>query len=405
MRLSFLFLAFFLSGCFPTQQVESKILIEEQFKIGKLSFTFVGGVRIPGKTYGASRAAFVPGAFAVSSHLTLGKNAELWLAGRAKDMAIAQFAIPEVVSTKNIESMPFAIPKQPFFSISPTSKNIRVDRITGLELVDSSLFINVAKYYDANGSVPHTSRVIYDALDMSTSKVSSFFTLAGQHHAAGWMSPVPSSLQLKLGGDYLSGFADNLPIASRASIGPSLFTWDKLDFANAGFARSSPPTVISTNAIIDFSITSPLHKDRYNKSGENNLWTVESKAVFGFVPAGGNKYVVLGSSGGHTSGLGYKITQKDGARCGGPCAYDPSDYYNYYWIFEILDTETPGGQPKYQLSDFGKLNVDTYGQLISGADYDPLSKKLYLLINNADTLQNDYESKPIILVYQLDDQE
>ena len=92
-------------------------------------------------------------------------------------MAIAQFSLPTAAKTRNIKNMPFAILKQPFFSIKPTTSDIDVDRITGLELVRNSLFVNVAKYYDASGSVRYTSRVIDNASDMENSNISSFFVI------------------------------------------------------------------------------------------------------------------------------------------------------------------------------------------------------------------------------------
>ena len=34
-------------------------------------------------------------------------------------------------------------------------------------------------------------------------------------------------------------------------------------------------------------------------------------------------------------GIGYELVQEDGNQCGGLCAFGPSIYYNYYWMFDI----------------------------------------------------------------------
>jgi hypothetical protein len=55
-------------------------------------------------------------------------------------------------------------------------------------------------------------------------------------------------------------------------------------------------------------------------------------------------YLVVGSSAGHRSGIGYKITQDDDTECGGYCAYSADDSYGYYWMFGVDDLPAVGVQ-------------------------------------------------------------
>ncbi|MEM1145230.1 MAG: hypothetical protein AAGI88_21840, partial [Pseudomonadota bacterium] len=50
---------------------------------------------------------------------------------------------------------------------------------------------------------------------------------------------------------------------------------------------------------------------------------------------------------------------------------------------------------------YGPWPTFTLGKEISGADYDAVTQRLYLLIDKADSLQNRFESQPVLLVYSL----
>ena len=74
-----------------------------------------------------------------------------------------------------------------------------------------------------------------------------------------------------------------------------------------------------------------------NEDGLNKMWTLSSGASFGFIIPGTRTYLTLGKSAGHESGIGYKIEQNNGHKCGGPCPYDASDYYSFYWAWDVVD--------------------------------------------------------------------
>ena len=94
--------------------------------------------------------------------------------------------------------------------------------------------------------------------------------------------------------------------------------------------------LILTDSLMDFSLKHPIVPDQYNKSLKNNLWTELSAAHYGFIIPNTSSYLVIGKSGGHNSGIGYKITQDNGRECGGPCSVKAGDSYNYFWFFSFV---------------------------------------------------------------------
>ena len=94
---------------------------------------------------------------------------------------------------------------------------------------------------------------------------------------AGWESYPTNWLQYLA--IHYAGASSNLPMNSRLSIGPSLFTW----FPYFLDSKENNAKDIVTIPIIDYSLAKPLHNDNYNKTGTNSLWTELSSAVYGFL--------------------------------------------------------------------------------------------------------------------------
>ena len=135
----------------------------------------------------------------------------------------------------------------------------------------------------------------------------------------------------------------------------------------------------------------------------SDLWNFLSRGVYGFVVPGTRTFAVFGSSGGVDSGIGYKITQNNGNLCGGYCAYDAADYYNYYWFFDVDEilaaTETYEPRPYA----YGRWSVpfdDGGRHRIIGGTFDPATMTLYLSLENAGQV-GDYDRPPVILVFGL----
>ena len=380
----------------------SALAAETLFSISDM--VYQGATRIPIGTYGASRMGFTEGTFEISKD-----QSSVFMVGHAQHQAIAEFTIPEFSKADSVESLPRAINKQPFklfLDQIPTGNPDNINRITGLKLVQGKLIANGVQYYDGDANNTDTTFVIEDPDRLESSPVTGFLKLQARAHASGWMTPLPARFHDIFGGNYIFGYASNYAINARNSMVPSAFSVNIDDILSA-----SSGTTLTTHPIIDYSINNPLALDLYNKTGENDLWTEVSKAYIGLVVPGTETYAVFGVSGGHKSGIGYKITQDNGYQCGGPCPYESSDVYNYYWLFNLNDMSdvARGMKEQYEVKpyEYGEINFPFENQggkpkLIIGASYNSSANNVYFLLGGADTLQNQYESAPLLLAYSIE---
>ncbi len=333
----------------------------------------------------------------------------LFIIGHNHDDAIAEFVIPELVTSTTISELnSTGAPRQEFVKIidraafgNPES----LDEIAGLELVNDSLVINAIEYYDAPGDNQLSTLVVNDAYDLKNSEVSAFRSMQGFARAAGWMSAVPDSWQSEVGATHISGHSSGGPIISRLSVGPSAFAVDL-----EKVVTSDNETPITSTELLGFSLEQPLSDDLFNTSGQNNLWTHISHAKFGFIVPGTRTYMTLGWSGGHDTGVGYKITQNDGNLCGGYCSTSATDNYNYYWLWdldELIETRDGSVSPEsirpYEFGQFD-LPFQTDGNLIrvGGASYDSVRDLLYVSLPGANNELGEYDNPPVIVAFKID---
>jgi hypothetical protein len=376
----------------------------ESFSIQDLSYK--GATRFLDVVSGESRLGFANGTFVVDT-----EKGSVFLVGHNQDQALAEYKLNGFSKSTNIDDLPFSKPSLQVFSKildRATNGNPQgINTITGLALVNGDLLVNAAKYYDGNSSNTDTTLVIDNPNDIKNSGISGYFTLESRNHAAGWMTPIPHSQRESLGGDYIFGFASNLPINGRNSMGPSAFSVDINSIQSL-----KPNDIINTKTLLDFSIDHQLHEDHYNKNGDNNLWTELSMAYVGFIVPGTETYAVFGTSGGHESGIGYKITQDDGTLCGGACSKSSSDRYNYYWLWDVKDLKAVKEGRIYphevQPYEYGKFDLpfsDENGvslpNIIIGAHYDFENQDLYFMLGEADKMQSQFESLPLLLVFDI----
>jgi hypothetical protein len=375
------------------------------FSIKDLSYN--GAMRIPLATYDESRIAYANGTFVVDSV----KNS-LYVVGHQHHQAIAEFHIPGFEITQAIEGLPMApAPIQGFSKVldrAPTGNDQKLDRITGLELIKGSLVINAATAYDGNADNTDTTLVMDMPGDIKNSNITGYLRLDSRVHSAGWMTPIPSSLQDDFEGDYIFGYASNLSINGRLSMGPSAFVVSSEDLLSASSGEQ-----ILTTPLLDFSVKNQLSDDLSNTTGTNDLWTQVSNAYIGFIVPGTDTYAVFGNSGGHVSGVDYKIIQEDsGYLCGGYCPVLAKDVYNYYWFWNVQDLlkVKNGIMPPYELMpyEYGEFKLpyqdvgsDGVPKLINAASFDSRNNVLYFMLNNADAYQSKYESAPVLLAFDI----
>lgn len=330
--------------------------------------------------------------------------------------AIGEFKVPGQLSrSPNTDNLPNAQVLQdysPIIDRANTPNDERINELGGMALLGDELFVQVYDYYDAPARDTHTTLVVRDASRVATSQVDGFFDLAGAGKTLNYLSPIPKQWQALLGGDYLAGNGGGVPINSRLSIGPSLFAFKSKDFA----AKASGD--IQSKEWLSYDLRKPLSTtagkwDSYNDIGlttnfaqSNRLWTQSSAAWFGFIPAGTRTFVVLGQSGMHNSGGGYKITQTNGNLCGGPCPYDAHDSSPYYWLYDMKDVVSAKQSDTLLPYAYGEFN-SRYEQKgykgitggVSGGAYDPKSGQLFLLLKSATKSSN--AGSPVVSVYQL----
>lgn len=329
------------------------------------NFQYIGGFRIRAGTHGESISGWSDG------KMTYNDDAHtLFITGNSLDAAIGEFPIPPLVNSDNYTDLNITDnPKQPYVKILDRvrGRNTQyIDKIGGMAYINGELLIQVYEFYDGNADNTFTSLVARNANDLKSSPIDGFFEFSGAAHTVLWVSPVSDELRTLFEGDYMLGASSALSINGRSSMGPSAFVLKSNDI----IGTSKVDGVIPTRKMLDFDLYHIMAKTtqgwlpfvngwegnlQYNYSGpkppgadfakvydkslvgDNDLWTQGSGAFYGLIIPGTRTYAVFGSSGMHNSGGGYKIVQTNGHQCGGPCQYDASDKYNYYWFFDIKD--------------------------------------------------------------------
>jgi hypothetical protein len=365
-------------------------------KITELSIiSYRGAFRVSSSDFGESTANFAAGALAYNP-----TNHSLFLAGHAQHNAIAEFPIPRLLDRPTLAELNVVSPRQNFRRIlNEVSNPENIDRIDGMLYVDGQLIINAEEWYDADGSNRDTTLVIRDAENLGTSSIDGYYELDGAAEAGGYMAAIPPEWQADFGGEFLTGWSSNYSIASRYSIGPSLFVFDSNSLLY-GTANSGP---IDATAFMDFPYDSnhwiDPEYDKTGRGGASSLWNFVSRGIYGFIVPGTSTFVVLGSSGGIDSGIGYKIN----SNCGGFCAYDEDDNYNYYWLFDVQEIIDAANVYDIRPYSYGKLSVpfDNQGRhAILGATFDPDTGMLYLSLGEAGGI-SQFDYTPLIVGYQV----
>lgn len=369
-------------------------------------FHYVGAFRLPEATFGASSLNYSEGpiAYDAAAH-------SLFIVGHSWDQAIAEFAVPSVVSSTRVEDLDMAGPPlqefTPVLGRTSAGNPQNLNRIGGMFVAQQTggreLLVNAYEYYDAPADNTQTTLVIRDADDLAGSTVDGFFTFqGGAGHTSGWISPIPRGWQPLFGATALTGQSSGIPIIGRCSVGPSAFAFDPLDLVG----NPTVPLPVPTRTLLDFSLNHPLHDDLSNSSLENDLWTHLSRVVYGFIVPGSSTYVTLGHSGGHESGVCYKCTQSDGTLCGGYCPPDAEDYDHYYWLWDLRDLRAvqEGQRPPHSVRpyDHGVFPTPFSTRQLGGGSFDPGSGLLYLTVQRADRLQGTYSNPPVVVVYAID---
>ncbi|MBU2946536.1 T9SS type A sorting domain-containing protein [Zobellia uliginosa] len=365
--------------------------------------TYEGAFRISSHSNGVSNLNYNQGPIAYNY-----ENHSLYIVGHSHHQAIAEYAIPEIIKSETLSELNMVeTPIQVFSSVLTKTNDgnpQKINSVGGMYYVNhggqAKLIVNGYEYYDAPADNTMTTVIIEDANAIETSPVSGYYSFkGGAGHTSGWISPVPEAWKEALEGSHITGQSSGIPIISRASVGPSAFSFEMSDALNA-------VTSIETNTLLDFSLSNPLNKDLSNESKTNNIWTHLSRATYGFIVPGTRTYLTLGNSGGHESGVCYKCTQDNGNLCGGYCPPVASDRYQYYWLWDMNDLmAVKNGTLKayevmpYNHGLFESPFQETGNKGIGGGSFDPSTGNLYLTIQSGDMEQGTYSNPPVVAVY------
>lgn len=391
-------------------------------------FEYRGGFRLSSAQYGTSTLAtldFSPGIIEYNA-----TNNSMFVIGGGSEQGVAEFKMPNIINSRTLSD--FEVGSTVLQNFAPFHDTERVDtginahfRVTGMALINNKLIINYFNWYDANGTETDTSVVFQDPSNLDSSNIIGPFQMEGAAHAGGWLTKIPSQWQSILGGTYISGFSSG-SINSRLSVGPSAFVQTPAD----NYLTATEGGPVETIKLLDFPLEnllfdksiygdnfSNITEEKLLASGENlitdyvlyntelnnDLWTIKSRATYGFIIPGTDTYVTLGSSGGHETGLYYKESELSDIVCSGPCAVDPTDRYNTYWLWRVSDlVKVKAGEVlAYNVRpyEYGHLDLPSEANITSGT-FDPETNLLYLALAQGD-ITGTYSRPPLYFVYKI----
>lgn len=400
-----LFIAVFLLSivsCEEPEELDIKLSSQDAELIAIEDLTYSGAFRLKNGNFGVSSINYAVGAMAYNSH-----NRSLFIAGNANRAAIAEYPIVEPQIRDNVAALPeTGKPLQPFVKVLNVAGNPEgINRITGMLWLDGALIVNAEKWYDASGQNKDTTILINDADNLAGAK-EGYFELSCRANCAGYMGAIPERWRKAFAAEYFTGWSSVYSIASRYSIGPSLWAFDPIEvlMGNAGAAPAITATPFMNYAHPDAISALALRSANRGESGPfphaDKIWNLLSEGRYGFFIEGTRTFAVIGSSGGLNSGIGYKIVQSNGNLCEGYCPYEPDDIYNYYWLFDVEDILDKRMPIPY---DYGiwQLPFDQGGKHnIIGAAVDNENRRLYIALRAAGQVRQ-FDRPPLIITYHL----
>lgn len=341
--------------------------------------------------------------------LGLGPGPSLWLAGHAQTTNIANYALtsPPGMHTSVADLPETGAPSGFVSPIDSLAENPnQISRITGLFMIpgSSSLLVNAENWYDTSNSADTT---VFVPNVENIGDARGFYRMSCQAQGAGYMGRIPERWRQSFGGaSYYTGWSSVYSINGRYSLGPSLWTFD--------WDEDTPDSSLSTVPFMNFPFDGGRESWLSERAIEyavqgtpgpfppaDPLWNELSKGIYGFFVK--DSFVVVGSTGGLASGIGYKAVQSDGNVCGGPCSYDPDDNYNYIWLFSV-DEILAAGNPSDAIPYFygiWEVPFDAGGaHRVIGATFDDNSGTLYVALADAGQL-GTYDRVPLIVAFSV----
>ncbi len=421
-------------------------------------FTYLGAFRVPksdmggpkyqGLAYGGSVIAYNPA------------HNSLFIVGHDQNQEVGEISIPEIINSLKISDLKTARVIQNLADITEGNiAHLGIDgeaivngaKIGGLLVYGNHLIGSAYAYYDG-GHKAVRSHFISGLTTIAAGDFKGMFELGSKSapipqagFVAGYMTPIPSDWQEKLGGKVLTGMS-SIAVVGRTSSGPAAFAFDPDKLGS---------TPAPASALLYYPIDHQTIGTYYTSQTLYNKGSHQSGLVF---PAGTRSIIYTGRQGLGKAcyGPGTTIESEQGNRydspspnntCMGkvmtdtadPCCYDPVTlskgahaypYDNYVWVYDAQDFERVknGGRivdnPSPNLvasvspdstAAYRPWDIKPYAHwelpfpikqrgysIFSGASaYDETTKRLYLVEVQTDTDGYGSHNWPIIHVYKL----
>jgi hypothetical protein len=326
--------------------------------------------------------------------------------------AVAEVSIPVPVQSGNVNDLPYATLLQPF--VDPAEGHIFSDMpgaaLTGLMVYGNRLYGTSTIWYDANITqrVSHFSR----SLQLNQPSFSGWSAVWRAEHAglvSGFMAPVPSEWQLKLGGPALTGQCC-VSIVSRTSNGPAAFAFDP--------AKVGQP-VVSASPLLYYTIE--RGRDTLGPwEGSNPTYGATTYIRGMAVIAGTRTLLYFGNNGlgEYCYGNGTADKSLAGTRGtdGSHFCYDPTSSgkgqhgypYRYQaWAYDLNDLAAvkAGAKKPWDVRPYGvwPLELPTQAVQVSlgGVAYDAARQIVYVAQLSADNNNRIIADAPIIHAFRI----
>lgn len=326
--------------------------------------------------------------------------------------AVAECAIPALVTGTNINALNVATMTQQFRTMAPMVSAFGDSRLMGLGLVDGQLIAGGVSWYDNSGR-PQNYSIFRDAGNLAASALLGMLRVTGGRHNAGWTIPIPAALQSAFGATHLQGHGGGISIESTTVSGVSFFAVNAADI----LAATTPEQVITAVALADYNVV----------NGEGMAGNLYTSPEWNWLSVCGGAFFVPGTR--TIMGIGHgwigtdidpdplnTIKYKDGvvtdiegnSNYGGYFAYKTYNYQNRYWLWDADDliAVRNGERPANSVRpyEFGPLDnfpfCDPYrrNNLIGGAALLPDNTVAFSTQRGA---QSRFTASPTVGVLQL----
>lgn len=427
MRKNWYLCALFLTiaACSQANRIDARALSGKALGFPLLylpNMEYQGAFVLSSAPIGFSRLYDAEGGMAYRSASAAATRGSLFVSGNYVTGGVAEFAIPELVKTTSIDSLPVSETViQPFSPVVDRSQG-NLDYLSDLLWLDGHLIYSVHNYYPASDLSGHQVGVIPNAGNLATAESGRLVRINARSgtessnsytvsQSSGWFAPIPTDWRELLGGTHLFGPADGWSVAGRMAAGPSVFAFDP----QRDLLGQSVKSVVPSRPLIDYSTENPL--DLLGLVGgqyvnaPSDLWNSMSFIHFGYIFPGTRTLMLVGNHWGADDDIGYKLARLNKSPCSGPCPYKQDDASNYYWLIDLRDVVS-AVQGRIQYDSimpyaYGRLDLPfqktrdgkkSMNPLVGGA-FDESAGMVYLQLRGADT-RPEYEQRPVFVAYK-----